>query len=133
MRREDFPPLRETRLTYLDSACMSLRPDCVIDAVERYYREYPACPGRSHHSLSEKASEKLMESREKVADFVGSNSENLILTSGTTEGINTVARGFDTQNVFLSDREHNSNLTPWQRKNCDTFFWKLRTVLISKS
>lgn len=122
MRREDFPPLKETDLTYLDNACMSLRPDCVIDAVERYYREYPACPGRSHHSLSEKASENLMKSRERIADFVGTECENLMLTSGTTEGINTVARGFDAQKVFLSDREHNSNLTPWQRKNCDTVF-----------
>ncbi|EGQ43901.1 MAG: selenocysteine lyase [Candidatus Nanosalina sp. J07AB43] len=122
MRREDFPPLRKTDLTYLDSACMSLRPDPVIDAVETYYREYPACPGRSHHSMSEKASDELIKSREKIADFVGADSENLMLTSGTTEGLNTVARGFDTQKVFLSDREHNSNLAPWQRKNCETVF-----------
>lgn len=117
MRRKDFPPLKKD-LIYLDSACMSLRPEKVIEAVEKYYREYPACPGRSHHSLSKKASEKLAEARKKTAEFIGTGPENLMFTSGTTEGINTVARGFETGKVFLSDREHNSNLTPWQRKNC---------------
>ena len=118
MNRKDFPPL-EDDLVYLDSACMSLRPEKVIRAVEKYYREYPACPGRSHHSMSEKASEKLQEARKKTADLIGTEPENLMLTSGTTEGINTVAKGFDTDKVFISDREHNSNLRPWQKKNCD--------------
>ncbi|MFB6116190.1 MAG: aminotransferase class V-fold PLP-dependent enzyme [Candidatus Nanosalina sp.] len=118
MRREDFPPLQKD-LTYLDSACMSLRPEKVIEAVEKYYREYPACPGRSHHSMSEKASEKLSEARGKVSELIGAAPGNLMFTSGTTEGINTVAQGFDTEEVFISDREHNSNLAPWQRKDCE--------------
>ncbi|MFB6242373.1 MAG: aminotransferase class V-fold PLP-dependent enzyme [Candidatus Nanosalina sp.] len=116
MRREDFPPLKNRDLVYLDSACMSLRPQKVIKAVEEYYREYPACPGRSHHSLSEKASERFEEAREKIAGFIGAEPENLVLTSGTTEGINTVASSFPGNRVFLSDREHNSNLVPWQER-----------------
>lgn len=118
MREEDFPPLQKD-LTYLDSACMSLRPEKVIQAVEKYYRKYPACPGRSHHAMSEKASEKLADARRKAAELIGTEPENLLLTSGTTEGINTVSRGFETRKVFISDREHNSNLTPWQRKECE--------------
>ncbi len=115
MRREDFPPLKED-LTYLDSACMSLRPEKVIKAVENYYREYPACPGRSHHSMSEKASHKMEEARKEIAKFIGTSEERLMFTSGTTEGINTVSKGFETEKVFVSDREHNSNLLPWQEK-----------------
>jgi cysteine desulfurase/selenocysteine lyase len=123
MRREDFPPLQDSGLIYLDSACMSLRPEKVIESVEGYYREYPACPGRSHHSLSEKASERFGKAREKIADFIGAAPENLVLTSGTTEGINTVANSFQTDRVFLSDREHNSNLVPWQeRKDIEKLF-----------
>jgi cysteine desulfurase/selenocysteine lyase len=116
MRKEDFTPLRDSELVYLDSACMSLRPEKVIEEVENYYRDYPACPGRSHHSLSEKASERFEESRKKIANFIGAGPENLVLTSGTTEGINTVARSFPAEKVFLSDREHNSNLVPWQER-----------------
>jgi cysteine desulfurase/selenocysteine lyase len=123
MRRKDFPPLRDSELVYLDSACMSLRPEKVIEEVEKYYRDYPACPGRSHHSLSEKASERFEEARKKIANFVGAGPENLVLTSGTTEGINTVAKSFPAEKVFLSDREHNSNLVPWQeRKDMEKVF-----------
>ncbi len=118
MNRKDFPPLKD-ELVYLDSACMSLRPEKVIEAVEKYYREYPACPGRSHHSMSEKATEKLEEARRKVAELIGAEKTNLVLNSGTTEGINTVAESFRGGTVFVSDREHNSGLVPYQRRGYD--------------
>lgn len=119
MREKDFPPLRDKDLTYFDSACMSLRPEKVIEAIEKYYRKYPACPGRSHHSMSEKASKAVNESRNKVAEFIGADKSDLMFASGTTEAINTVAKGFETERVFVSDREHNSNLVPWQEKDCE--------------
>ncbi|MFB6144749.1 MAG: aminotransferase class V-fold PLP-dependent enzyme [Candidatus Nanohaloarchaea archaeon] len=112
MKKQDFPELEEV---YLDSACMSLRPEQVIEAVQEYYTGYPACPGRGNHRLSEKATGKMEEAREKIAGFIDAGKDNIILTSGTTEGINTVARGFDPERVLLSDIEHNSNLAPWQR------------------
>ena len=118
MKVEDFPPLKKD-ITYLDSACMSLRPEKVIRAVNEYYQEYPACPGRSHHSMSEKASFRMREARKEVAKFIGTSKDRLMFTSGTTESINTVAKGFETRKVFVSDREHNSNLVPWQEKNCE--------------
>lgn len=118
MKRKDFPPL-EDGMIYLDSACMSLRPEKVIKAVENYYREYPACPGRSHHSMSEKATEKLEEARKKVAELIGAEKTDLVLNSGTTEGINTVAESFREGTVFVSDREHNSGLVPYQRRGYD--------------
>jgi cysteine desulfurase/selenocysteine lyase len=116
MKREDFPPLQNKDLIYLDSACMALRPEKVIEVVEEYYREYPACPGRSHHSMSEKASEELEEARKKVANFIGAERDRLIFTSGTTEGLNTVAKSFTGEKVFISDREHNSGLVPFQEE-----------------
>ena len=122
MRRREFPPLRDSDLVYMDSACMSLRPEKVIEAVESYYRDYPACPGRSHHSMSEKASENLAEARKQIADLIGSPEDRLVLNSGTTEGINTVASGFDADKVILSDREHNSNLVPWQTNGFEIEF-----------
>ncbi len=119
MNRKEFPPLREKDITYLDSACMSLRPEKVIEKVEEYYREYPACPGRSHHSMSEKASEELEKARKKVAEFIGAEKNRLVFTSGTTEGLNTVAKSFTGDKVFISDREHNSGLVPFQEEGYD--------------
>ncbi|MFB6180309.1 MAG: aminotransferase class V-fold PLP-dependent enzyme [Candidatus Nanohalobium sp.] len=118
MKREDFPPLKNKELTYLDSSCMSLRPQQVINAVKEYYTEYPACPGRSHHSMSEKATQKIEETRQKTAEFIGTKKNNLILNTGTTKGLNTVAKTFPAEKVFISDREHNSGLVPFQEKNC---------------
>ncbi|MFB6204453.1 MAG: aminotransferase class V-fold PLP-dependent enzyme, partial [Candidatus Nanohaloarchaea archaeon] len=115
MRRNDFP----VKNVYLDSACMSLRPHQVIAKIQEYYEEYPACSGRSAHSMSTKASEELGKAREKVAGFIDAPKENLVFTSGTTESINTVAKGLEFGNVYISDREHNSNLVPWQRTDAE--------------
>ncbi|OYT48624.1 selenocysteine lyase, partial [Thermoplasmatales archaeon ex4484_36] len=66
--REDFPLLqRESPPVYLDSACMALKPRQVLEAVEEYYLEYPGCHGRSLHSIATKVTEKVSETREKVA------------------------------------------------------------------
>lgn len=116
MRKDDFP---ELDTVYLDSACMSLRPYQVIEKVKEYYNKYPACPGRSNHSLSSKANEELESARAKVASFIDADPENVVFTSGNTEGINIVANSFKTDKVLISDREHNSNLIPWQEKDLD--------------
>ncbi|MFB6203191.1 MAG: aminotransferase class V-fold PLP-dependent enzyme [Candidatus Nanohaloarchaea archaeon] len=116
MRSQDFPDLD---VTYLDSACMSLRPRRVIQKIEEYYREYPVCTGRSAHSLAERASEELETARNRTADLIDAEPGDLMFTSGTTEGINTVARGTCFEKVVVSDREHNSNLVPWQRRDVE--------------
>ena len=67
--REDFPVLKRVingrRLVYLDSACMSLKPRQVINAMNEYYEQYPACAGRSIHKLGEEASNAYSASRGK--------------------------------------------------------------------
>ena len=118
-RRQDFPVLQNTDVVYFDNACMTLRPEQVWKAMNRYYKEFPACPGRSHHKLSEKATEEMEKSREKVKDFLGARKKNeIIFTKNTTEAINLVANSLNFEKgdeILGSDREHNSNLVPWQR------------------
>lgn len=119
MREEDFPQL-EKDITYLDSACMSLRPQKVIKKVNEYYRNYSGCSGRSGHSLSRKAQEELENSRKKLASFIDAKPGELMFTSGTTESINTVAQGLDFERVFLTEKEHNSNRAVWQALGVET-------------
>ena len=57
--RKDFPTVRNGRGIYLDSACQALRPDQVIRAITEYYEEYPACGGRSVHSMATRVSVQL--------------------------------------------------------------------------
>lgn len=119
MRKNDFPQLEED-ITYLDSACMSLRPQKVINKVNEYYSKYSGCSGRSGHSLSRKAQEELEKSRRKVASFIDAEPEELMFTSGTTESINTVAQGLDFERVFLTEKEHNSNRAVFQALGVET-------------
>lgn len=118
--RKDFPPLqRENPPVYLDSACMALKPRQVIDAVEEYYREFPGCHGRSLHSIATKVTEKVWESREKVARMLGAEDNEIVFTKNSTEALNLLAYALrlERDKVILgTDREHNSNLVPWLYK-----------------
>ena len=121
--RADFPALapRDGRPppVYLDSACMSLVPRPVLDAMEEYYRDYPGCAGRSLHRFASEVGRRFEESREAFARFLGrSDPDGTVFVRNATEAINAVAEGLRWrrgETVVLSDREHNSNLVVWQR------------------
>ncbi len=120
--RDDFPALWKKwngkYPIYFDNACMTLKPSQVINAMNEYYSEYPVCGGRSIHKMAKKVDEKVAEVREKFQRFLGaSHPEEIIFTKNTTEGINLVANSLDFEKgdiVLTTDKEHNSNLVPWQ-------------------
>lgn len=102
---------------YFDSACMSLKPDQVIESMNSYYYEHPACAGRSSHKLGELTTAKIKEARRLVAGFINANEKEIVFTRNTTEGINLLANSLDLKAgdlVLTTDKEHNSNLIPWQ-------------------
>ena len=117
--RKDFPTIRKNKGIYLDSACQSLRPDQVIQSMTDYYENYPACGGRSVHSMATKVSVAIDECRETLASFFGTKDpECYIFTKNSTEGLNTAAFGLDLKKgdvVVTTDSEHNSNHVPWLR------------------
>ena len=104
---------------YFDSACMSLKPNSVVEAMNQYYYEFPACTNRSPHKLGQKATKKVEEARKNIAKFINANSEKeIIFARNATEGINLLANSFNFKKddvVLISDKEHNSNLVPWLR------------------
>ncbi|MFH0885010.1 MAG: cysteine desulfurase [Candidatus Micrarchaeota archaeon] len=115
--RKDFPILaRHPQLTYLDSACTSLKPLKVIEAESSYYAELGACAGRSSHRLGREASNAVEGAREKIAAFVGAKAEETVWTRNATEALNIVAYGLDyskRKKVVTSALEHHSVLLPW--------------------
>jgi cysteine desulfurase/selenocysteine lyase len=118
--RADFYILRREKgrqPIYLDSACMSLKPDRVLEAMNEYYLSFPACAGRSSHKMGDQVTKKIQESRELIAKFINAESpEEIIFTRNTTEGINLLANSLglvEGDTVLISDKEHNSNLIPW--------------------
>jgi len=122
--RDDFEPLSRERNgkppIYFDNGCMTLRPTPVIKAICAYYTQFPACggAGRSHHWFAQETNERVEAARESIRRFLNARAtEEILFTRNTTEGINLVARTFPFQKgdvVLTTDKEHNSNLVPWQ-------------------
>ena len=122
--RKDFPILekkiRGKPLCYLDNGASAQKPKVVIEAVKNGYEYEYANVHRGLHFLSNIATEKFEAVRGKVQNFLGAKSENeIIFTSGSTEGINLVAYAWAQYNlkkndeILLSLAEHHSNIVPW--------------------
>ncbi|MDP2736785.1 MAG: aminotransferase class V-fold PLP-dependent enzyme, partial [bacterium] len=120
--RQDFPLFSKSingkPLVYFDNACMSLKPLPVIKAINEYYNDYPACGGRSGHKLADMVTKKVEASRKTIAQFINAkHTEEIIFTRNTTEGINLIAHSLKLNSgdiILTTDKEHNSNLIPWQ-------------------
>ena len=118
--REDFVILSkdiEGKIPiYFDSACQTLRPKQVTEAMREYYDLFPACAGRSVHKLATEVSLRCDEARTAVADFLGAESPSEIsFAKNSTEALNTVILGSGLKKgdeVVTSDYEHNSVHVP---------------------
>ena len=122
--RSDFPILsRQVNgkpLTYLDNGASAQKPQVVIDAVTRAYAEEYANVHRGLHYLSNLATEKYESVRGIIARFLGAaNEDDIVLNTGSTIGINTVAYGWAMpqlqagDEIILSVMEHHANIVPW--------------------
>lgn len=123
--RDRFPVLDQQvngkQLIYFDNAATTQKPDTVINAISEYYASYNANIHRGLHSLAEKATAAYENTRKTIQDFINAAEvEEVIFTSGTTEGINLVASAFgrkflnEGDEVIISELEHHSNIVPWQ-------------------
>ena len=123
--RQDFPILAERvhgkPLVYLDSANTSQKPRQVLEAMDAYYRHANANIHRATHLLSERATALYEGARARAAGFVNApDARAIVLTKGTTDGINLVAQSYGRpvlrpgDEVLISWLEHHSNIVPWQ-------------------
>jgi cysteine desulfurase/selenocysteine lyase len=122
--RADFPILgRQVHgkpLVYLDSANTAQKPNAVIEAVDDFYRRHNANVSRAVHQLGTEATDAFEHSRKLLAGFLNIQSQDLVLTSGTTQAINLVAYSFALPRlqagdvILVSRMEHHANFVPWQ-------------------
>ena len=122
--RNDFSILRQENdpsLIYLDSAATSQTPDPVIETMDAYYRTYNSNIHRGIYRISEEATAKYEEARQRIGRFINARrSSQIIFTRNTTESINLVAYSWGSANLREGDEilvtvmEHHSNLLPWQ-------------------
>lgn len=125
--RTDFPILHQVDdegnpLVYLDNAASSQRPQSVIDCLSDVYEKHYANVHRGGHRLSAESTDLYEAARQAAQRFIGAKSDNeVIFTSGTTMGINLVARSWGDTNIsagdeiLLTEMEHHSNLVPWHQ------------------
>lgn len=124
--RQYFPILDQNvngqRLVYLDSAATSQKPVTVIEALDKYYREYNSNVHRGVHTLGTLATDAYEGAREKVKNFIhAKETAEVIFTRGTTTSLNFVAHGYarnavkEGDEIVITYMEHHSNLIPWQQ------------------
>jgi cysteine desulfurase/selenocysteine lyase len=123
--RKDFPVIDQVingkRLSYLDSGATTLKPLSVVNELDLYYRKETSNVHRGLYWLSENATFKFEQTRDKLKDFLNaSDRREIIFTKGTTDAVNLVASSFGRKflnpgdEILLSQMEHHSNIVPWQ-------------------
>ena len=140
MPRADFPVLeREINghpLVYLDSAASAQKPRQVIEAMERFYSHSYGTVHRGVYELGREATELFEGARERIAAFVGWDTDCSIFTRNATEAINLVAYAWGRGNVgagdevLITEMEHHSNIVPWQLL-CEETGARLRYLSVS--
>ena len=122
--RQEFPILsRQVNgrpLVYLDNGASAQKPRAVIDAVMQSYTQEYANVHRGLHYLSNLSTERYESVRGIIARFLNAPDENeIIFTSGATEGLNLVSYGWAAprlqagDEIVLSVLEHHANIVPW--------------------
>jgi cysteine desulfurase/selenocysteine lyase len=123
--RADFPILHNHRtngypLIYIDNAATTHKPRQVIDAIASFYAQHNANVGRGIYSIAEQATMLYEQARMVVAHYIGAQTEEIVFTSGATEGINTIAYGWAMAHIMagdeiiLTEMEHHANIIAWQ-------------------
>lgn len=124
-RRTDFPilaqPIRGQRLVYLDNGATTQKPATVIQVERDFYEHSNANIHRGVHWLSQHATDLYDQARVTTQQFLNAaRVEEIVFTSGTTDGINLVAYSWGLENlsagdeILLTGLEHHSNIVPWQ-------------------
>lgn len=112
------------RLSYLDNAATTQKPQRVLDALVEYYSQHNANVHRGVHTLSDESTQVFLDAHEKVAAFFGATSAQLLFTRNTTEAMNHLAWGWRTNLnpgdvVVTTLQDHHSSLVPWQQVATD--------------
>ena len=122
--RKQFPMLNGKKmqgkpLVYLDNASTTFKPQCVIDAMDEYYKEYTANSHRGDYDLLYQVDVKVDEARKVMAKFLNCEPNEVVFTAGDTMSLNLIAWGYGHKflkpgdEIILDVAEHASNTLPW--------------------
>lgn len=118
MNREDFVML-ESGVVYFDNGATTLKPRCVVEAMDKYYLEHTSNIHRGDYDAALKTNYLYDNVRNIVAEFINCDPNTCIFTSGATMSLNMVVFGYMKKHlakgdeVILDKAEHASNVLPW--------------------
>ena len=118
--RKYFPIYNNNKdLHYLDNAATSLKPACVIDAMNDYYNNYGVNIHRGVYKMSYLASTAYENAREKVAKFINAESREVVFCRNASEGLNQIDLMISKllkpgDHILSTPLEHHSSILPWQ-------------------
>ena len=122
--RAQFPGLQQLvhgkRFAYLDSGATAQKPHAVIERMNHFLREEYGTVHRGLYQRSVASTEAYEQARHRVAQFFGAQTDEMIFTMGTTDGINLVAWTWGRKylkagdQVLVTGMEHHANIVPWQ-------------------
>ncbi|MBI2989573.1 MAG: cysteine desulfurase [Candidatus Magasanikbacteria bacterium] len=118
--REQFDIFKQhPDLAYLDNASSTQTPHGVLGSMDDYYTKYRANIHRGLYKLSDEATQAYEGSRVAIAKYLNVEPEEIVFTSGATQGLNLLAYGLCKtlgrgDVVVLTQMEHHANLIPWQ-------------------
>jgi len=109
------------KFVYMDAAASWLKPQSVIESEGSFLRNSYANAGRGVCARAGRVDALIDDARQKVADFIGADKENVVFTSGTTDGMNRIVNMLTSQPSYaelstfaVSDLDHHSARLPWE-------------------
>ncbi len=119
--RKDFAILQGSDVVYFDNAATTQRPQCVMDAMDRFNATCNANPLRGLYGWSIEATDAYEKARGAAAALIGAaQAAEIIFTRNTTESLNLVAYSYglshlrEGDEIVITVMEHHSNILPWQ-------------------
>ena len=110
------------KFVYVDAGASWLKPQSVVEVEADFLRKSYANAGRGVCARAGHVDDLIAKSRSIVADFIGAKPENIVWTSGATDGFNRIVniiKGAIKKKcpvVAVSDLDHHSARLPWE--NC---------------
>lgn len=110
------------KIIYLDSAASYLKDETVIKAQVDFLSRHYANSGRGICARAVYVDDMIMRARQRVAEFMNADENQIVFNSGTTDGMNTIVRmlnlGAD-KTVLVSDLDHHSARLPFVKSGAN--------------
>ncbi|MBO7042845.1 MAG: aminotransferase class V-fold PLP-dependent enzyme [Alphaproteobacteria bacterium] len=108
------------KFVYMDASASWLKPQSVIESEADFLANSYANAGRGICGRAEKVDDLVLESRRKIANFIGASEKNIVWTNGSTDALNRIVNIIKNtvadKNliVAVSDLDHHSARLPWE-------------------